>query len=104
MTDLDAIRERAEHLLNHWTEPAFCRPWTQDAALTSARDVLALVGRIQELEVKLPDWQYAEKEHELRMKAEAERDTLREALDMLWTYYLLPISDEQKQQVIETLA
>lgn len=37
MPDLDAIRERAEHLLNHWTEPAFCRPWAQDAALTSAR-------------------------------------------------------------------
>lgn len=34
----------------------------------------------------------------------ARADALHAALEMLWTYYLLPISDEQKAQVVAALA
>ena len=34
---------------------------------------------------------------------DAELQCLHDALSMLWTYYLLPVSDEQKAQVLAAL-
>jgi hypothetical protein len=70
----------------------------------------ALVARCEEAE-KERDESDAELRSESRMlllaRAERAERLLREkqdALALLWTYYLLPITDEQKAQVVQALA
>jgi hypothetical protein len=88
--DLDAIRERADEVLAKIPDEECCSPneCYAPTLMILRADVLLLVGRIQELEddqaesvVRWPE--VADAWKQAARKAEAERDTLREALERL---------------------